>query len=128
MWLSGMDSNSGSRLQEAIRLHLIHRLPKAGYGTCDLGRILIAARPNRGGQQGKQALSLPERRGMSVLMKNSQKKVLPFPKPSEEPGASTIIVQIGDERFAIYWEIEDRPPATPLVLCKRGSKEPLRRS
>jgi hypothetical protein len=56
-------------------------------------------------------------------MKNSQKKVLPFPEPPEEPAASPIVVQIGSERFAIHWEIEDLPPAAaPLVLWKRPAK------
>ena len=54
-------------------------------------------------------------RGMSVVMRNSQKKVLPFPKPREEPGAHTIVCQIGDERFAIHYEIEDLPPVAPVV-------------
>jgi hypothetical protein len=56
---------------------------------------------------------------MSVVMKNSQKKVLPFPAPPEEPAASTIVVQIGTDRFAIHWEIEDLPPVAPLMLGKR---------
>ena len=54
-------------------------------------------------------------------MKNSQ-KVLPFPQPLEVPGAQTIICQIGDERFAIHFEIEDLPPASPLLPWKLGSK------
>ena len=49
-------------------------------------------------------------------MKNRQKKVLEFPKLPEEPGARTIVCQIGDERFAIHYEIEDLPPAATLVL------------
>jgi hypothetical protein len=58
---------------------------------------------------------------MSVVMKNIQKKVLPFPAPSKEPAPSTIVVQIGNDRFAIHWEIEDLPPVAPLVLWKRGA-------
>ena len=42
-------------------------------------------------------------------MKNRQNNVLSFPTPPEEPGVSTIIVQIADERFAIHFEIEDLP-------------------
>jgi hypothetical protein len=49
-------------------------------------------------------------------MKNRQKKVLEFPKPPQESGARTIVCKIGDERFAIHYEIEDLPPAAPLVL------------
>jgi len=49
-------------------------------------------------------------------MKNHNKKVLPFPAPPEESAGSTIIVQIGSERFAIHYEIEDLPPASPLLL------------
>jgi hypothetical protein len=60
---------------------------------------------------------------MTVVMKNSQKKVLQFPKPPEEPGAQTIVCQIGNERFAIHYEIEDLPPAAPLLLWKPGAKK-----
>jgi hypothetical protein len=59
-------------------------------------------------------------------MKNRKKKVLPFPTPPEESAASMIVVQIGKERFAIHWEIEELPPAAPLVLWKRAAKEPRR--
>ena len=55
---------------------------------------------------------------MSVLMKNRQKKVLPFPTLPEEPLASTMIVQIGNDRFAIHWEIEELAPVSPLVVWK----------
>ena len=55
-------------------------------------------------------------------MKNNQKKVLPFPKPPEGPANSPIVVQIGGERFAIHYEIEDLPPAPPLPLLKRAAK------
>jgi hypothetical protein len=60
-------------------------------------------------------------------MKNSQKKVLPFPKPPEEPGAQTIICQIGGERFAIHYEIEDLPPAAPLLQWKQRAITPCRK-
>ena len=53
-------------------------------------------------------------------MKNHNKKVLPFPASPEEPGAQTIICQIGDERFAIHYEIEDLPPAAPLLPWRRA--------
>jgi len=56
-------------------------------------------------------------------MKNSQKKVLPFPTPPEEPAPSTIVVQIGTDRFAIHWEIEELPPAAPPLLWMPGSKK-----
>jgi hypothetical protein len=55
---------------------------------------------------------------MSVVMENRQKKVLPFPTPPEEPVASTIIVQVGNDRFAIRWEIEELPPVARPVLSK----------
>jgi hypothetical protein len=60
---------------------------------------------------------------MSVVMKNRQKKVLPFPKPLEEPAVSTIVVQIGKDRFAIHWEIEELPPAAAMVRLKRPGKQ-----
>jgi hypothetical protein len=58
---------------------------------------------------------------MTVFMKINN--VLPFPIPPEEPLASTIVVQIGNERFAIHWEIEDLPPAAPLLLRRRSAKK-----
>jgi hypothetical protein len=60
---------------------------------------------------------------MSVVMKSSPKKVLPFPKPPEEPAASMIVVQIGSERFALHWKMEELPPAAPMVRLKRPSKQ-----
>ena len=60
---------------------------------------------------------------MSVLMKIRPKNVLLFPTPPEEPLASTIVVQIGNERFAIHWEIEELLAAVPLLLWKRASKK-----
>ena len=63
-------------------------------------------------------------RGITGLyMKNTQKKVLPFPKPPEEPGAQSIICNIGDQRFAIHYQIEDLPPAVPALLWKQGTKK-----
>jgi len=60
---------------------------------------------------------------MTVVMKNSSKKVLPFPKPPEQPAPSTIVVRIGNDRFAIHWQIEDLPPATPLLAWRKGGKK-----
>ena len=60
---------------------------------------------------------------MSIPMKNREKKVLSFPKPPAEPETSTLIIQIGRERFAIHLEIEDLPPAAPLVMLQRRSKK-----
>ena len=57
-------------------------------------------------------------------MKNRKNNVLPFPKPLEEPGISTIIAQIGRERFAIHMRVEDLPPASPtMLLPKRRAKK-----
>jgi hypothetical protein len=64
-------------------------------------------------------------RGMSVVMKNSQKKVLLFPKAPEEPAASMIVVEIGNERFAIHWEMEELPPAAPLLPWRRAAKKAI---
>ena len=62
---------------------------------------------------------------MSVPMKNRQKqnKVLPFPKPPEEP--ERIVIQIGKHRFAIHWEtkIEELLPVPPVTLRKRRDKK-----
>jgi hypothetical protein len=59
----------------------------------------------------------------------NQKKVLLFPAPREEREITQMIVQIGRQRFAIRWEIEDLPPsATPLLLLEtppsRGKRIP----
>jgi hypothetical protein len=62
-------------------------------------------------------------RGISVLMKNSPKRVLPFPKPTQEPEAATITVQIGADRFAIHWEIKELPPRAQVLPWKQGSKK-----
>ena len=58
-------------------------------------------------------------------MKNSRKNVLPFPKALEEPAASPIVVQIGNERFAIHYQIEDLPPAAPLLTWREGGAKAL---
>ena len=50
------------------------------------------------------------------VMTNRKNNVLPFPKPPEERGTSTIICQIGSERFAIHMQVEDLPPAPPPVV------------
>jgi hypothetical protein len=61
---------------------------------------------------------------MSVVMTNRKNNVLPFPEPPEEPGTSTIICQIGSDRFAIHMQVEDLPPAPPpVVMGKRSSKK-----
>jgi hypothetical protein len=68
---------------------------------------------------------------MSAPMKNLEKKVLPFPTPPDEPGISTITVQIGSERFAIHWEVEELPPLPPLLpllLRKRPDKKTTAKS
>ena len=56
-------------------------------------------------------------------MKNRTNNVLPFPKPLQEVGTSTIVVQIGSERFAIHFEIEDLPPAGSAVPRTPESKK-----
>jgi hypothetical protein len=60
---------------------------------------------------------------MTVRMKNHSKKVLPFPKSPAKPESSRIVMQIGNERFAINWEIEELPPAAPLIVLKRRAKK-----
>jgi hypothetical protein len=60
---------------------------------------------------------------MSVCMKNHPKKVLPFPKPPAKPENSRIVVQIGNERFAIHWEIEELPPTVPLIVMRLRAKK-----
>ena len=61
---------------------------------------------------------------MTVVMKNRKNSLFPFPRPVEEPGTSTIIAQIGSERFAIHMQIEDLlPAAPPVVMWKRRAKK-----
>jgi hypothetical protein len=61
---------------------------------------------------------------MTVVMTNRKNNVFPFPRPLEEPGTSTIIAQIGSERFAIHMQIEDLPSAAPpVVMLKRRAKK-----
>jgi hypothetical protein len=56
---------------------------------------------------------------------SKKKKVIPFPTPPPEPIATTYIVQIGDQRFAIHWEIEDLPRAERVPrLCDKPTKPP----
>jgi hypothetical protein len=37
----------------------------------------------------------------------------------QDTETSTIVVQIGSERFAIHWDIEELPPAAPLLAWER---------
>jgi len=56
-------------------------------------------------------------------MKKSEKKVLPFPPPPRAPAPTTILCQIGNERFALTWQIEDLPPAAPLLRLKPPARK-----
>jgi hypothetical protein len=56
-------------------------------------------------------------------MKKSEKKVLPFLPQPKEPATATIICQVGNERFAIQWVIEDLPPAAPLLRLKPPARK-----
>ena len=61
---------------------------------------------------------------MTGTMKNRKNNVLPFPEPERAAGTSTIICQVGSERFAIHMQVEDLPPAPPPVLMvKRRAKK-----
>ncbi len=68
-------------------------------------------------------------------MKKRQKKVLLFPKPPEQLQGETMTIQIGNQRFAIHYEIENLPPAPlPELVVRRspaltriGSVRPLKR-
>jgi len=61
-------------------------------------------------------------------MKRTQKekKVLPFPAPAKLPADHIIMCQIGNERFAIHYQIEDLPPVTHPLVLKRPAKKPTR--
>ena len=107
MAMSGLKGS----FSEAICL-ITKRLDRAREGEVKLERDLLS----------------PLGRGITVVVKNRKNNVLPFPRPSEEPGTSTIIAQIGSERFAIHMQIEDLPPAAPpvVMLKRRASKAPSR--
>jgi len=49
--------------------------------------------------------------------KKIEKKILPFPGP-REPEITSMIFQVGRDRFIIHWEIENLPPVVkpPLLL------------
>ena len=85
------------------------------------------AQADCGGHPKIKTLPLPSTRGISVLMKNSRKKVLPFPKPPEEPGNQTIVSRLGANAS---------PSTIKLKICRlwhhlcRGERRgnPFRRS
>jgi hypothetical protein len=52
-------------------------------------------------------------------MKNSQKELLQFPAPLEQPENSTITVHIGGDHFAIHYQIEDLPPSAPVLRMQK---------
>jgi hypothetical protein len=62
--------------------------------------------------------------------KNKKQNVLLFPASREEPAISPMIFQIGAERFAIHWEIEDLPSPPPVLLLHspRNGKTTTRRA
>jgi hypothetical protein len=58
-------------------------------------------------------------------MKKTKNNVLPFPTP-KEPTSQTIVCQIGRERFAIHFEMEDLSlAAPPHERATGGSKESI---
>ena len=58
---------------------------------------------------------------------SKKKKVIPFPTPPSEPIATTYVVQIGDQRFAIHWKIEDLPPGAPVRQLYAKPTKPRRK-
>jgi hypothetical protein len=52
-------------------------------------------------------------------MKKAKSKILTFPTP-KQPTSQTIVCQIGRERFAIHFEIEDLPHAAPPPLLLKS--------
>jgi hypothetical protein len=58
--------------------------------------------------------------------KNRKGKLLCFPTPLPLPqpsGPTTVTVQVGNQRFAIHFEMEELPPAAPLVFLPGAAKE-----
>lgn len=51
----------------------------------------------------------------------ARRNLLPFPKPRVETPASPapIICQIGSDRFAIHFQIEDLPPVPPVIPIQK---------
>jgi hypothetical protein len=56
------------------------------------------------------------------LMKNSQKELLQFPAPLEQPENSTITVHVGGDHFALHYQIEDLPPLAPELPSQQIKK------
>ncbi len=59
-------------------------------------------------------------------MNQTENKVLPFPAPPKPPARHAITCQIGGERFAIHYQMEDLPPVTPPRVRKPPAKKPVR--
>jgi hypothetical protein len=59
-------------------------------------------------------------------MKTSQKELLQFPAPLEQPENSTITVHIGGDHFAIHYQIEDLPPPAPVLRMQKTKKRAAR--
>ena len=57
-----------------------------------------------------------------LFMDVIRRKILPFPADSDIPARPEIIVQIGDERFAIRWEIEELPTTAPVPTFRKEPK------
>jgi hypothetical protein len=55
---------------------------------------------------------------MSMPRKRKTAALLTFPKPPVEE-IQTITCQIGSERFALHFTVEDLPPARPAIPIKR---------
>ena len=56
-------------------------------------------------------------------MKDTNKKILQFPKPPDEIMGTTAFFQVGSTRFAIHWSIQHLPPAKPMLRLVPRAKD-----
>jgi hypothetical protein len=49
-------------------------------------------------------------------MKTTPNNLLQFLKAPQETGNSPIVFQLGGDRFALHYTVEDLPPADPVSL------------
>jgi hypothetical protein len=61
-------------------------------------------------------------------VEKKRKKILPFPAPVPPMVNTTIICEIGDERFALHWHIEELEPRSLVVVkaARSGTRTGLR--
>jgi hypothetical protein len=57
-------------------------------------------------------------------MKTTPQNLLQFPKAPQEAGKSPIVFQLGGDRFALHYTVEDLPPVDLVSLWKPQPRKP----